>query len=226
MTRWQLLVLALLVSVVSVRPARADILCATIGRCTYEGAAFRVTVVDAETQQPVPDVHAFAEWVLNGFHGANGPLMVQDAVSGPDGVLRFPAWGPLRGPASGLVMGRDPIISLFRPAYKVLIIQNSGPRLDTSETARQRPVTTDGKTVQLDPFRGFFEGWVAQLEKAAWGGSSGRADEQGLQFKGPYLNRLRRIWAERDNVPQRYQAAGQLLWSVKEEIQFLERGTR
>ena len=92
--------------------------------CTYEGVPFALTVVDAETNQPLAEVHGLAEWQNVGYHGRNGPLMVQDAVSGTDGVLRFTKWGPIHGYLSGLVIGFDPVVSLFKPGYEVVVEYN------------------------------------------------------------------------------------------------------
>src|SRR5215831_11227291 len=105
--------------------AQANPLCSWFGYCVYESPAFRITVVDQETGRPLADVHALAEWVQYGSHGTNGPLMVQDAASGPDGVLAFTAWGPMRGSNAGLVLNQDPVITLFKPGYNTLRINNA-----------------------------------------------------------------------------------------------------
>src|SRR5262252_4040708 len=77
--------------------------------CLFESPAFTFTVVDAETQAPLADAHALAEWQVHGPGGRlNGPLIVMDAVSQSDGVLALPAWGPIEGPADGIGIGRDP----------------------------------------------------------------------------------------------------------------------
>src|SRR5712691_11750842 len=77
--------------------------------CAFEALPFKLTVVDAKTQHPLPDVHALAEWRMEGVGGrANGPLMVKDTVSGSDGLISFDAWGPIQGPWTGLVIGCKP----------------------------------------------------------------------------------------------------------------------
>src|SRR2546428_155009 len=94
--------------------------------CTFEGLPFKITVIDAETRKPLADVHALAEWQIHGAGGRlNGPLMVLDAASGPDGALAFPGWGPVDGSVMGLGIGRDPIITLFKSGYKALVINNA-----------------------------------------------------------------------------------------------------
>src|SRR5262245_50755221 len=110
-------------------PAGAGQLCDIVPMpCMYESPAFTFTIVDAETQARLADVHALVEWQVHGPGGRlNGPLIVMDAVSQSDGVLAFPAWGPLEGPADGIGIGRDPIISVFKPGYKALLIYNGDP---------------------------------------------------------------------------------------------------
>src|SRR5215475_2848681 len=118
MSRLVLIVLALLGCLLAGPPAEAENFeCTVFGQCFYESPGFRIRVVDKEMGQPLEGVHALAEWQRYGPHGFNGPLMAQDAVSAPDGWLTFPAWGPLRGSASGLVINTDPGITLFKPGY-------------------------------------------------------------------------------------------------------------
>ena len=100
---------------------RSDPLCPHIVACQYEAPAFTIRVVDQQTGQPLADVHAIASWLIYGFHGRRGIMMALEAVSGPDGQLSFPAWGPIKSGTEGMVAGRDPIITLFRPGYRTSI---------------------------------------------------------------------------------------------------------
>ncbi len=217
--------LGVLAVLVLAREAAADFQCSVLHICYYEGPAFQFRVVDAETRQPLGDVHALAEWVLYGMHGLNGPLLVRDTVSGPDGKIAFPAWGPLRGPVSGLSLDHSPAITLFKAGYKTFLLQNRGVPLGEDQTTRVRTFDYEGKTIALEPFRGTPEEWVEELKKAAWRGW-GRSDNQGLQFRVPYLNRLERVWAERDKLPESYRKPGQTFWHIEREIRFLEEGKR
>ena len=215
----------LLAGLVFPRPAEANILCKWFGHCIYESPGFRLTVVDKETGQPLQDVHALAEWQMYARHGRNGPLMVQDALTGPDGVLTFPAWGSIRAPSVGLVLNHDPVISLFKPGYEALIIYN---RPGTDETERVRGLSQNGETFALQPFRGTPEEWVRQehLLQVALGFAGPIADEQLLRFRKLYLNRLRLVWAEREKLPERFQYRGQFFWSLEGVLRFLEEGHR
>ena len=217
--------LLLVVGLLVPRAAEANILCRWFGYCVYESPGFRIAVVDRETGQPLADVHALAEWQMYGGHGRNGPLMVQDTVSGRDGLLTFPAWGPTRAPSVGLVLNHDPVVSLFKPGYMALVIFNMP---GTDETTRVRGLTQDGQTYFLEPFRGTPEEWVKQdhLLQVALGFAAPISDEQMLGFREPYLNRLRRVWAEREKLPNHFQARGQFFWAIEGVLKVLEEGHR
>jgi hypothetical protein len=218
------LVVALLLLVPG--PAAAEVMCDWFFRCLYESPGFRFRVVDGETKQPLADVHALAEWVLEGAHGRNGPLMVQDAASGADGSVKFPAWGPTRGPRTGLVLNLDPAITLFKPGYKTRLLQNSYPE-DTTETTRVRRFGEDGGDMVLEPFRGKPAEWVEQLRKAVYPATLGRpSEEQLLRFRTSYLNRVQRVWIERDNSPTQYRDPGEFFWHVERDLKFYEGGRR
>lgn len=203
------------------KPAEANLLCDWFNRCLYESPGFHLSVVDKETGQPLADVHALAEWVQYGRHGTNGPLMVQDAISGPDGILSFSAWGPLHGSPAGLALNQDPGLTLFKPGYKILIIFNAIP-VGTSETDRVRGFFQDTQTFALEPFRGTAEEWIDQLRKGWLGLGSPRGDEQVLKFRNPYLHRLQKIWHERDTLSESFQQPGNFFWSVEGQLKFLE----
>jgi hypothetical protein len=204
-------------------PANAGQLCEILPMpCTFESPAFKFTVVDAETQRPLADVHALVEWQVHGPGGRlNGPLIVMDALSQSDGVLAFPAWGPIEGPADGIGIGRDPIITVFKPGYKALLIYNGDPS-GTKETQRVRRFYRDGGTFALEPFRGTPEAWVKELDQVYAGIATPRSDEQSLQFRGPYLNRIRRVWAEREKMPQRLRGERGFFWFVEGWMRLLE----
>ena len=211
------------------RPAEADVLCTLFSYCLYEGVAFTIRVVD-QNGQPLAGVHALAEW-LDRQHAT--PHMAEDAVSGPDGVLAFPAWGPLRGSPVGLIPGEDPVITLFKPGYVYVpavrtmnpnAIANTPPP-GTEERTRVRRYGDAGQTVTMVPFQGSAEDWVQVLNHAV-SFASGIPTEDHLRLRVPYLNRLRRLLAEQDHLPPEYQKPGQFFWSIQREITFLEEGKR
>jgi len=192
--------------------------------CVYEGLPFQINVRDAETRKPLAKVHALAEWRRYGKGGRlDGPVMVQDAVSGADGILKFPAWGPIEGPSSGLGLGDDPIITLFLSKYKALIIVN-GPRPGMNERQRVRGFYPDAATYFLEPFRGDPAEWIVQLEKVWLGQATSRSDEMTLAFREPYLRRLRRVSDERHNLPS--QSSEGFFWHVDRELTLFKDGHR
>ena len=201
--------LAALLSTVFFAPERTDARsCEYLPiACTYQGKAFTVIVVDSETMQPVADVHALAEWQMVGAHGRNGPLMVQDAISGADGVLRFPKWGPVAGPVSGLMIGADPVLTLFKAGYQPVV---EGNRVwpPATETEEIRRVGHDGGTIQLVPFRGSATSWLKQLRQLADPQAIPSAPAVLRKFRTPYLNRFSRLWAEVEGLPEPLRSEG------------------
>jgi hypothetical protein len=219
-----LVVLAVLVWPVAAAPEQP---CEVVPMpCTFEGMPFKLTVIDAETRKPLTDVHALAEWQIHGAGGRlNGPLMVLDAASDPDGVLAFPGWGPVDSSAMGLGIGRDPVITLFKSGYKALVINNADPP-GTLETQRVRKFHQDGRACELEPFRGSPAQWLEQLRRIAFGVAVPRNDESSLHFRDPYLNRLRHVSAERTKFPAEQQRVGSFFWHLDRSLQFLEEGRR
>src|SRR5438876_9823765 len=185
--------------------AHADQPCDAVSMpCTFEGLPFKLKVVDADTHQPLADVHALAEWRMEGVGGrANGPLMAKDTVSGSDGLISFEAWGPIEGPWTGLMIGSDPVVTLFKTGYKALVL-NNGYLPPGRERERVRRFVRKDSTHALEPFRGTLDERIQELKKVYRGAAFPRSDDQSLRFRGPYLNRLRRVWAERDRVPEQY----------------------
>jgi hypothetical protein len=218
--------LVIVAGLLAPRPAGAEILCKWFGHCLYESPSFRLAVADKGTGKPLAEVHALAEWVQYGPHGRNGPLMVLDAVSGADGVLVFPAWGPLQGTRYGIYLNHDPVLTLFKPGYRVLLITNAYPE-GTEPTTRVRPFGEDGHTFSLEPFRGSLEEWVEQLQKAAYPGTKGRTSAEELYpFRTHYLNRLTRVWRDRERLPQGNRDLQNFLLSLERNIKSMEEGGR
>ena len=223
-SRWALATI-LIASVVWPHAADSDQPCEVVPMpCTFESLPFKFKVADAETHQLLADVHALAEWQTEGVGGrANGPLMVRDTVSGSDGLISFDAWGPIEGPWTGLVIGSDPVVTLFTSGYKALIL-NNGYLPPGRERERVRRFVRKDSTHALEPFRGTLDERIQELKKVYRGAAFPRSDDQSLRFRGPYLNRLRRVWAERDRVPEQYLDRPGFFWFVREHMKDLEDG--
>lgn len=178
--------------------ARADVMCAWFGYCMYESPGFKIRIVDQDGK-PLTGVHGLAAWIQYGSHGTGGPLMALDAMSGADGVLTFPAWGPLKGSSAGIEIALAPGISLFKPGYKHQIINNAS---SLDERARVRPFTRDGQTFKMEVFNGNTTVWRQELFDAAYPtlmervGATDRKD-----VRGAYLRRKRLVRIEAERLP-------------------------
>ena len=185
-------------------PARAEahVLCSWLALCPYGSPGFALTVVDAESGNPLADVYAWAEWVQYGSHGVNGPIMIQEAQAGANGRLVFPWWGPRFGYRSGLDIGSDPAVILFKPGYATQIVQN-GERPGMRTTDAIRVFTRNGETLRLQRFAGSIDERVRQLRALAFSPTMGRmSDDQAAQFRALYLTRFDLATAELDRLPQ------------------------
>jgi hypothetical protein len=189
--------------VLTVGHARADILCSWFYQCFYESPGFKIRVVDKETGKPLADVHALAEWTQYGYHGSGALLVAQDAVSGADGMLAFPPWGPIKGSSAGLVLNQDPVITLYKIGYELVTINNGA---GTDERARVRGLWQNGQTFALSQFRGSPDERVKQLLVPGFGLAIPGNEEIKAKFREQYLNRLRRLWTEKEKLPQKYES--------------------
>lgn len=218
MRRLTITVLVWLMSLSIVETVHAEFLCQWFGYCVYESPGFKIIVVDKETGKPLADVHALAEWVQYGYQGSGGPLMAIDAVSGKDGVLAFHKWGPISGSSGGLALNQDPVISLFKPGYVGLTINNA-PGSD--ERARVRGLKQDGQTFKMEVFKGDLTTWVKELTNAAFPPAGSPAVREPEAVRNAYLNRLRIIKAEAEKLPKTRKDVDQLLDVLERSVRFL-----
>jgi hypothetical protein len=194
-----------------------DPLCPHLGGCLFEAPGFTIRVVDEQTGQPVPDAHAIAVWIALGMWGRNYPLMALEAVSQADGSLTFPAWGPLRG-SEGLMPGRDPVISIFKPGYRALLLYNATP-FGQPDSARVHAFHLGGRRVALTQFQGTPGELVAELRKAAVPvETSGLPASAPASLRQPYVHRLRLVKAEAERLPQTLPDVVALLWQLDSSI--------
>jgi hypothetical protein len=169
--------------------------------CTFEGPAFVLAVVDAETRQRLSGVQGLAEWGVYGLHGGGGPLMVQDAVSDQDGTLRFPAWGPVTGPHSGVQSPLDPVVSLFKPGYRPLVVYNTVGVVPGRPRHKVRIFGQAGRTFEMSPFRGTPTEWYEELRRLAAPQVARISREDLRRFRTPYLARFRLVQDEMRRLP-------------------------
>jgi hypothetical protein len=181
-------------------PADANVLCRWTGFCLYLSPGFKLTVVDAETNKPLPGVYAWAEWVQYGAHGRGGPLMVQDATSDATGHLSFPHWGPRFGSRAGLLLGLDPAVILFKPGYATHLIENAVPP-GANHRAAIRGMSRTGETLRLQPFRGLPLDSLQHLRRFVHPSLSSMSTAQRDRFAALYLKRLEMVEAELSRLP-------------------------
>jgi hypothetical protein len=201
---------------------RSDPLCPHIVACQYEAPAFTIRVVDQQTGRPLADVHAIASWLVHDRR--RGVLMALEAISGPDGQLAFPAWGPIRSAVAGMVDGRDPIISLFRPGYRAKLIHNATP-LEQPFTARVHAFEQAGQSFELVPFQGNTVETLTDLRKARdpFEGAT-VSDFHPASVKRLFVNRLRLVRGEAAHLPQQDRDVELLLWGIDADMKSLGMG--
>jgi hypothetical protein len=216
-------VVGVLVVLVGISEGQQDPLCPHLGGCLFEAPGFTIRVVDEQTGQPVPDAHAMAVWIALGMWGRNYALMALEAVSQADGSLTFPAWGPMRG-SEGLMPGRDPVISIFKPGYRALLLYNATP-FGQPDSARVHAFHLGGRRVELTQFQGTPAEGVAELRKAAYPSVVGSPSvNQPASIRAVYVNHLRRVRTEAERLPRGLPDVKRLLDRLDDDIQAFSAG--
>jgi len=142
----------------------------------YSAQPIQGRVVDASTGQPLEGVIVVAQWVLYrttlGGENPHERLQVLETVTAPDGTYAFPGWGPKPNPLRIDSIGsigvgfccfltdRDPKLSFFKSGYRPLTLLNTKP-IDIKPPVRTSD--WDGKTIELEPFRGSLNEWATKL---------------------------------------------------------------
>jgi hypothetical protein len=197
---------------------RSDPLCPHIVPCQYESPAFSIRIVDQQTGQPLADVHAIASWLVYGRRW--GVLMALEGVSGPNGQISFPAWGPVKSGVEGMVPRRDPLISLFRPGYRARLVYNATP-IGQPDAARVHTFEGAGTTIELAPFQGSLDDTFADLRRAddVFDGTS-LAQDAPISFRQAYVRRLRLVRSEVAQLPTTMAHVERFLKLLDDDIRF------
>jgi hypothetical protein len=121
----------------------------------YSAKAITLKIVEEGADLPVEGVIATANWELEmgslaGGARVMGQMKVLETVSGADGIIRFPAWGPEPNRHGGHLVYRDPQIFLYKAGYwpKRLNSLNKYGEFDYSRDAL-RVSRWDGSTIRL-----------------------------------------------------------------------------
>jgi len=120
------------------------------------------------------------------------------------------------------VIGSDPVVTLFKTGYKSMLL-NNGYLPPARERERVRRFVRKDTTFAVERFRGTSDQWLEQLNSAL---GLPRTDQQSLQFRDAYLSRVRRISAERHNLPPARRFEGSFFWHIDRTLKLLEGGHR
>lgn len=129
----------------------------------YSAEAIEAKVIDADTKKPIDGVIVTANWQLLGGMEGSLPLaqmQVMETQTGPDGVFRFPAWGPLKRP-QGYLREDDPHLLLFKPGYEYQRLANE-VRSKINHDAVRRSIW-NGRTIEMKRFRGTLKEYAEHL---------------------------------------------------------------
>jgi hypothetical protein len=220
MKRYVKALVIIFVTLLAVTRVEAEIACAWFGYCVYQSPGFRIVVIDQDGGQPLAGVHALAAWIQYDSHGTGGPLMALDSVSGTDGVLSFPAWGPIKGSSAGIEIALAPGISLFKPGYNHLLINNVSSR---DHRARVRGFTRDGQTFKMVLFKGDTAQWPQELFNAAHPTLMTRVSEEyPKEIRGVYIKRWQLVKTDAEKLPKDRQDVYLLIDNLDREIRALK----
>src|SRR5262245_10158399 len=120
--------------------------------------------------------------------------------------VAFPRWGPVAGYRPGLVLNSDPVVTLFKPGHRYVVLNNAFP-VGARDTDRVHPFWQNGQTFTMNAMGSDHPEWPKQLYRAAIFGSPQISRELLLRFGESYLARLRRVRSEVEKVPERLRAS-------------------
>jgi len=163
--------------ITALRVASCVLFASTLQGCafSYSAKPIHASVIDAETNAPLPGVIVVAHWVVNfGWEGGGTDLMLMETVTDAQGRFSFPAWGPVAVPSKLPIETRmkqqSPEIILVRDAYELEVLYNDIPiSQQGSGGLAVRTSDWDGKTIALKPFRRSLESYGIMVSGATTG---------------------------------------------------------
>lgn len=119
---------------------------------SFKAEPIEFALVDKDSGRPIEGATATAIWQYRaGMEGGgNGPIVnVLEMVTGLDGKVRFPGWGPV------IVTGRlrETTVYIFKSGYSPEYANND-PTMSSSENDRQQGFLYNGLTIQMKRFSG------------------------------------------------------------------------
>ncbi len=189
---------------------------------TYSAAPIHGRVVDAETKEPLEGVHVVAQWILQTglLHGQHTTrLHIMETVTDPRGAYHFPGWGPKPRPFLSSLDVFDPMLTFFKPGHVPLDRTNFHP----PQTGTLRTSVWDGKTIELQPFRGTPREWLRYLRhmqgRLAWGQVVGEVPQQVNDYWKHFPRAILAVLKERERIAPdlRPYVSDLTSWHVTEE---------
>ena len=206
--------------------ADANPVCRWIGLCVYLSPGFVVTVVDAETGKPLPEVYGWAEWTQYGAHGRGGPLMVQDAT----GSTARPSPPFLAG-----VQASAPPAASCSDSTRRSSCSSRGTRRSWSRTAcRRAPTTTQQSAACLAMANGSASSHSggrrcngsSSCRQLVFPALSYGSEADGQRFQDVYLRRLEHVESQLTQLPSHVPEVASLRSSLELERRHFAGGRR
>ncbi|MCM2315811.1 MAG: hypothetical protein NDJ92_11760 [Thermoanaerobaculia bacterium] len=130
---------------------------------SFKAEPIEFALVDKDSGRPIEGATAAAIWQYRaGMEGGgNGPIVnVLEMVTGKDGKVRFPGWGPVIVTARL----RETTVYIFKSGYAPEYANNE-PTLSSSENDRQQRFLYNGLAVRMTQVSGSRKDYVLRVER-------------------------------------------------------------
>jgi hypothetical protein len=138
--------------------------CSVFRSYKYWSPETQFVLVDAQTNKPIEGAIVLANWPVKYvpmFFGEVGrnhdSVAFFEGVTGEEGVIKFPAWGPKYADWGVDIDRSGPIIRIFKQGYEFLELTNNTNFIDLSKDPNyDSPLPSDwnNEVVKLGPFKG------------------------------------------------------------------------
>jgi hypothetical protein len=183
----------------------------------YSADAINMVLVDAQTKTPIHGALVIARWVAQTPEIIHSPLpagnvQLLELVTGADGRIAFPAWGPVSYEGRGRLFDRDPEIYIFKRGYTTRVLANGQYSAPWNKDWRnrkpgeRRTSLWDGETVLMEPEKepvdprlrtGSYDSFVGDVENMFFRAESTPCDWQKIPITISYLAHEREFQAAR-----------------------------
>ncbi|SRR6266481_3018064 len=150
------------------------------GSPVYFMAPINVSVVDADTNQPIEGANIVAYWQLRDRYGPRdeGQLEIRETVTDETGRFHFDGFTKVN-PTIYTLNEEDPGIVIFKAGYNYYIFTNQYPDAGTRTPGAHRKSQLDGLVVKLhklEPYQmqngfvNFYGGLTSRIQDVIYGG--------------------------------------------------------